>query len=123
MKLNLLASLQMHRSLHRTEETQTKCTICNFDPKDERLSKEHIELHKGLSPLQCVICKKMINHKRNIIPHMRLHVTTVVDFPLSLLLPPLKSLFTYLRKYYDGFNQIQEIFHLFCLICRLYLFS
>lgn len=34
---------------------------------------KHITMHDGLSPLQCVICKKLLAHKRNMIPHMRLH--------------------------------------------------
>lgn len=65
---------QKHRKEHKSEENRTKCHICNFDPKDEKLLAEHIEMHEGLSPLQCVICKKVFQHKRNISPHMRLHV-------------------------------------------------
>lgn len=67
----------MHRREHRNEEVRFRCDICNFDPKDANALTEHKELHIGLSPLQCVICKKTFGHKRNIRPHMRLHVSKI----------------------------------------------
>lgn len=42
-------------------------------------------MHAGLSPLQCVVCKKQFSHKRNIRPHMRLHVSLLQHFlPMKL---------------------------------------
>lgn len=73
----LLFIKQKHRPEHRREEARSRCDICNFDPRDEETLAEHKKMHVGLSPLQCVVCKKMFSHKRNIRPHMRLHVSTV----------------------------------------------
>lgn len=47
--------------------------ICNWDAKEESVLTKHVAMHDGLLPLQCVICKKLLAHKRNMIPHMRLH--------------------------------------------------
>lgn len=65
----------MHRREHRNNLAKYRCDICNFDPKNEEALAEHKKLHIGLSPLQCVVCKKVFSHKRNIRPHMRLHVS------------------------------------------------
>lgn len=73
--------LQKHRAQHRNDEAKFRCDICNFDPKNADALAEHKKMHVGLSPLQCVVCKKIFSHKRNIRPHMRLHVSLLAFRP------------------------------------------
>lgn len=65
--------MQKHRADHKNEENRYRCKICNFDAKEDEALAAHVEMHSGLSPLQCVICKTKFVHKRNIIRHMRVH--------------------------------------------------
>lgn len=92
---HLFSSLQKHRAEHRNEEAKYRCDICNFDPKNEKALAEHKKMHIGLSPLQCVVCKKIFSHKRNIRPHMRLHVSFsfICAFKLNIEFEDLNSEF------------------------------
>lgn len=68
--------LQKQGAELRNEPAIYRCDICNFDTlKNEDELAIHKEMHIGLSPLQCVVCKIEFREKKNIRPHMRLHVS------------------------------------------------
>lgn len=65
---------QNHVKQHKEEDGQFKCTFCNIDLKEKSALDEHLQMHGDLSPLHCVICKKLFQKKGGLVRHMRIHV-------------------------------------------------
>lgn len=71
---------QRHVDLHERDEKEPlfRCTICLVVCRDQDDFDNHSNLHKEVSPLQCIHCKRNFMQRGHLAKHMLSHVSILV---------------------------------------------